>query len=134
MPGPDVEVIARAPAHDAPIAMPTAASSSSACTTAMRFLPVFGSARKRSEYAMRYSHSDDDGVIGYHAATVTPPMSAPSAAAWLPSTSTLPSTAPVIGSRRSASLLEEGSWQWSSPTLVPSGVTRPALGFARDCR
>src|SRR6266566_2928310 len=106
MPGPDVEVIARAPAHDAPIAMPTAASSSSACTTAMRFSPVLESVRKRSAYAMRYSHSDDDGVIGYHAATVTPPMSAPNAAAWLPSTSTLPSTSPVLGSRWYGSVFE----------------------------
>src|SRR5260221_8609963 len=111
MPGPDVEVIARAPAHDAPIAMPTAASSSSACTTAIRLSPVLGSVRKRSEYAIRYSHSEDDGVIGYHAATVTPPMSAPSAAAWLPSTSTLPSTTPVIGSRRKGSSLGNGSWE-----------------------
>ena len=31
MPGPDVDVNARAPVHDAPITMPIAASSSSAC-------------------------------------------------------------------------------------------------------
>src|SRR6202165_6375844 len=98
MPGPDVEVIARAPAHPPPIAVPTAASASSAWTIEMSFSPVFGSVRNLSEYAMRFSHTDEEGVIGYHAATVTPPIRAPSAAAWLPSTSTFPSTIPVIGS------------------------------------
>src|SRR2546427_2832400 len=98
MPGPEVDVIALAPAQPAPIAIPRAASSSSACTMAIRFSPVLGSTRKRSEYAMRFSHSDDDGVIGYHAATVTPPIKAPRHAAWLPSTSTFPYTTPVIGS------------------------------------
>ena len=33
----------------------------------------------------KLSASDDDGVIGYHAATVAPPYTAPSAAAELPS-------------------------------------------------
>src|SRR2546430_16883564 len=111
MPGPDVDVNERAPAQPAPIAMPTAASSSSAWTTETSFSPVFGSTRKRSEYAMKYSHSDEDGVIGYHATTVAPPISAPSAAAWLPSTRTLPSTLPVIASRRYASCLEKLSCQ-----------------------
>src|SRR5260370_13539142 len=105
MPGPEVDVIERAPAQPAPIAIPTAASSSSAWTTEMSFSPVFGSIRNLSAYAMRFSQTDDDGVIGYQAATVTPPISAPSAAAWLPSTSTLPSTTPVIGSRRHRSFL-----------------------------
>src|SRR5258708_32748546 len=107
MPGPEVEVIARAPAHPAPIAMPTAASSSSACTTEISFSPVLGSTRNRSAYAIRFSHRDEEGVIGYQAATVTPPINAPSAAAWLPSTSTLPSTTPVIGSGRGRARFEE---------------------------
>src|SRR5260370_40391232 len=111
MPGPDVEVIARAPAHEAPIAMPTAASSSSAWTTAIRLSPVLASMRNRSAYAMRYSHNDEDGVIGYHAATETPPIRAPSAAAWLPSTSTFWSTTPLIASRRYGSFLEKLSCQ-----------------------
>ena len=34
---------------------------------------------------MRVSQSDDDGVIGYHATTVTPAIMAPMAAAALPS-------------------------------------------------
>src|SRR6059058_5109464 len=112
IPGPDVEVIALAPAQPAPIAIPTAASSSSAWTTEMRF-SLSPLARNRSAYAIRYSHSDDDGVIGYQATTVTPPIRAPIAAAWLPSTRTLPSTTPVMGSRRYGSCLEKLSCQWS---------------------
>ncbi len=45
MPGPDVVVIARAPAQPAPSTMPIAASSSSAWTTAKVGLPVSGSTR-----------------------------------------------------------------------------------------
>src|SRR5260370_25963064 len=111
MPGPEVEVIERAPAQPAPIAMPTAASSSSACTTEMSFSPVFGSVRNLSAYAIRFSHRDEEGVMGYHAATVTPPIRAPSAAAWLPSTSTFWSTTPLIASRRYGSFLEKLSCQ-----------------------
>ena len=48
MPGPEVEVIERAPAQPAPSTMPMAAISSSACTTAKVALPVAGSRRKRS--------------------------------------------------------------------------------------
>ena len=39
MPGPAVAVMARAPAQPAPMTIPTAASSSSACTTAKVGLP-----------------------------------------------------------------------------------------------
>ncbi len=42
-PGPEVAVMERAPAQPAPITMPIAASSSSACTTAKVALPVSGS-------------------------------------------------------------------------------------------
>ena len=97
MPGPLVEVIARAPAHPAPIAMPIAASSSSACTTAILFSPLFRSVRKRSAYVIRFSQRLDDGVIGYQAATVQPPMRQPSAAAWLPSIRIRPSVTPSMG-------------------------------------
>jgi len=41
IPGPAVEVIDRAPAHPAPIAIPTAANSSSAWTIAKLALPSF---------------------------------------------------------------------------------------------
>src|SRR6266699_5693239 len=70
MPGPDVHVKARAPFHDAPITMPIDASSSSACTIAYRALPVAGSVRNFLQCRVKASASDDEGVIGYHAATV----------------------------------------------------------------
>ena len=41
--------------------------------------------RNLRQYAVNASASDDDGVIGYHAATVAPPYTLPSAAALLPS-------------------------------------------------
>src|ERR1700686_4307948 len=100
MPGPEVDVIARAPAQPAPIAIPIAASSSSAWTIEMRFSPVFGPVRNLAAYAVRFSQTDDGAVIGYQAAAGTPPIRAPSAAPWFPSTSPLPSAFPVIGSSR----------------------------------
>src|SRR5687768_3201545 len=90
MPGPDVEVIARAPAHPAPTTIPIDAISSSACTIANVALPVALSTRYFFMYWISVSGSDDDGVIGYHATTVTPAIMQPSAAAALPSTSTIP--------------------------------------------
>jgi hypothetical protein len=45
MPGPEVEVIARAPAQPAPSTMPIAEISSSAWTTAYVAFPVTGSLR-----------------------------------------------------------------------------------------
>ena len=45
MPGPEVAVNERAPFHAAPITMPMAASSSSACMIAKRFFFVSGSLR-----------------------------------------------------------------------------------------
>src|SRR5471030_2801331 len=85
MPGPEVAVKARAPFHDAPITMPIEASSSSPCTMAYFALPVSGSCRSFLQWLPKASASDDDGVIGYHAQTVAPPYTAPSAAALLPS-------------------------------------------------
>jgi hypothetical protein len=89
MPGPLVAVIARAPAQLAPSTMPMAAISSSACTTPKVARPVCGSRRCFSSSPMSDSTSDDDGVIGYQLTTVTPPNIAPSAAAVLPSISSL---------------------------------------------
>ena len=63
IPGPDVEVIERAPAHPAPNAIPSAAISSSACTTANVAFPVSLSIRCFLRYSMRLSHKDDDGVM-----------------------------------------------------------------------
>src|SRR5688572_20195865 len=85
MPGPEVAVKARAPFQDAPITMPIEASSSSPCTTAYLALPDLGSCRSFLQWAPKASASDEDGVIGYHAQTVAPPYTAPSAAALLPS-------------------------------------------------
>ena len=81
--------MARAPAQPAPITMPIAASSSSACTIANVALPS-GPTRKRFMYSMAASGNDDDGVIGYQLTTVTPANMQPSAAAELPSMMILP--------------------------------------------
>src|SRR5215207_11019552 len=89
MPGPEVAVKARAPFHPAPTTMPIEASSSSACTMAKRFWPVAGSTRNLAQYFWKASATEDEGVIGYQAATVAPPYTQPSAAALLPSTKML---------------------------------------------
>ena len=73
MPGPAVDVNARAPAHAAPITMPAAASSSSAWMSAVLALLGLGiDAKALTEFLERYPSSDVDGVIGYHAPTVAP--------------------------------------------------------------
>src|SRR5688500_18918143 len=90
MPGPDVAVMARAPAQLAPITMPSDAISSSACTIANVAFPVPLSIRYFFMYPMSDSHKDDEGVIGYQATTVTPAIMHPMAAAWLPSIRILP--------------------------------------------
>src|SRR5712692_5768091 len=90
MPGPAVEVIDRAPAQLAPITMPSDAISSSACTMANVAFPVALSVRYFFMYVINDSHSDDDGVMGYQATTVTPAIMHPTAAAVFPSTRILP--------------------------------------------
>ena len=102
MPGPAVAVIARAPAQLAPITMPSEAISSSACTIANVAFPVSLSTRYFFMYEISDSHSDEDGVIGYHATTVTPAIMQPMAAAEFPSMRILPS-ASVIGSSANGS-------------------------------
>src|SRR6185503_16418073 len=97
MPGPAVAVIERAPAQLAPITMPSDAISSSACTIANVALPVALSTRYFFMYPMSDSQSDDEGVIGYQATTVTPAIMHPIAAAALPSIRILPVVA-LIGS------------------------------------
>ena len=89
MPGPEVEVIDRAPAQPAPSTMPIAASSSSACTTANVALPS-GVTRNFLSRSVVASISDVDGVMGYHATTVTPANTAPMPQAALPSMMILP--------------------------------------------
>src|ERR1051326_2420397 len=90
MPGPAVAVIDRAPAQLAPMTIPSDAISSSAWTIANVAFPVFLSIRYFFMYPMSDSHSDDDGVIGYQATTVTPAIMQPMAAAALPSMRILP--------------------------------------------
>jgi Na+-transporting NADH:ubiquinone oxidoreductase subunit NqrF len=85
MPGPEVAVKARAPFQAAPITMPIEASSSSAWTMANLFSFVSGSTRSFLQWLVKASATEEDGVIGYHAQTVAPPYTAPSAAALLPS-------------------------------------------------
>ena len=70
--------------------MPIAAISSSACTTAKVAFPVSLSMRYLRRYPISVSGSDDEGVMGYHATTVTPASIAPSAAEALPSIRILP--------------------------------------------
>src|SRR5258705_5991589 len=88
MPGPAVEVNARAPAHVAPRTMPADASSSSAWMMQYFFSLVVGSIRNRSQNSLNASINDDDGVIGYQAATDAPAYTAPNAAAVFPSIKT----------------------------------------------
>src|SRR5438132_12662840 len=90
MPGPAVAVIERAPAQAAPMTMPSDAISSSACTIANVALPVSLSTLYFFMYPISDSHSDEDGVIGYQATTVTPASMQPMAAAALPSMRILP--------------------------------------------
>src|SRR5260370_11212496 len=85
MPGPGVDVKARAPAHEAPSTIPMAASSSSACRIAKLFFLVSGSLRYFSQNALNASITDVAGVMGYQAATVAPAYTQPSAVAVLPS-------------------------------------------------
>src|SRR5690349_9830954 len=93
MPGPDVQVNARAPFHAAPITTPIEASSSSAWITAYRAAPDSGSWRNFLQWREKASAREEDGVIGYQAATVAPPYTHPSAAALLPSRKILSPTA-----------------------------------------
>ena len=72
MPGPAVEVKARAPAQLAPMTIPTAAISSSACRIANLFCFVSGSRRYFRQKDVNASIRDVAGVIGYHAPTVAP--------------------------------------------------------------
>src|SRR5262245_49204574 len=104
MPGPAVAVMERAPAQLAPITMPSDAISSSAWTIANVALPVVLSTRYFFMYPMSDSQSDEDGVIGYHATTVTPAIMQPIAAAALPSIRILPDVR-FIGSIENGSCL-----------------------------
>ena len=64
---------ARAPFQPAPITVPMAEISSSACTMANLFFPVSGSTRYLLQCLAKASATEVEGVIGYQAATVAPP-------------------------------------------------------------
>src|SRR5919197_6278291 len=109
MPGPAVAVIARAPAQLAPITMPSDAISSSACTIANVAFPVLLSTRYLFMYEMSDSHSDEDGVIGYQATTVTPAIMQPMAAAALPSMRILPTVSLIASIEKGSCLVKLAS-------------------------
>src|ERR1700680_3473831 len=96
MPGPAVEVKARAPLHEAPITIPMAASSSSACRMMQLFLPVSGSRRYLSQNSLKASITEVEGVMGYQADTVAPAYTQPSAVAVLPSMRILSPLASIL--------------------------------------
>ena len=82
---------------------------------------------------MKYSQSDDDGVIGYHAATVQPPMTQPSAAARLPSMNIKPSVFPVIGTKRQGSCFSRCCCAYSKPTRTAARFSSTADALLRNC-
>jgi hypothetical protein len=100
IPGPEVDVNERAPAHAAPSTIPIEAISSSAWMMATFFFFVTGSMRRSSQKSMKLSHRDDEGVMGYHAQTVAPPNTQPSAAAAFPSMMILPCVAFMRSTRK----------------------------------
>src|SRR5580658_6207118 len=73
MPGPEVQVNARAPFQPAPMTMPIEAISSSAWMIANLASPVALSTRRSWQWAVKASANEVDGVIGYQAQTVAPP-------------------------------------------------------------
>src|SRR5579862_8272569 len=82
---------------------------------------------------MNDSHSEDDGVIGYHAATVHPPMTQPSAAALFPSSSIRPSVLPVIGCKRYKSLFDRLFAAYSLPRFTAFIFVSTAEGLRLNC-
>src|SRR2546426_8491874 len=109
IPGPAVAVIDRAPAQLAPITMPRDAISSSACTIANVALPVALSTRYFFMYVISDSHSDEDGVIGYQATTVTPAIMQPMAAAALASMMILPAISFIASMKKGSCLVRFAS-------------------------
>ncbi len=73
MPGPEVQVNARAPFQPAPTTMPIEAISSSAWMMPNLASPVAGSTRSFWQCSVKASASEVEGVIGYQAQTVAPP-------------------------------------------------------------
>src|SRR5580698_2186476 len=98
MPGPLVGVKARAPFQAAPMTMPMAESSSSACTMQYLFLPVSLSTRNSSQYSLKASMREVEGVMGYQAPTVAPANTQPRPDMVLPSTMMWPAVLSMASS------------------------------------
>ncbi len=134
-PGPEVAVKARAPFQPAPTTMPIEAISSSACTMAKRCWPVEGSTRYFSQYFWNDSATDDEGVMGYQAATVAPPYTQPSAAAELPSTKM---RSPTLSARRTRRptvrplAVAQSRPRFSACTFAPSSRSLPRYCSAKS--
>jgi hypothetical protein len=130
MPGPLVAVMARAPAHPAPITMPSAASSSSACTMAKVARPS-GPMRCLRQAAMSDSVSEEDGVMGYQATTVAPANMAPRAAAELPSMTIFPRLASIRSTRSGSFLAREPACSW--PARAAATLSSAAFFLLPNC-
>src|SRR5687767_3342823 len=99
MPGPLVGVNERAPFHEAPITVPMADNSSSACTMTKLRSPLSLSMRHFWQKPLNASINDVDGVIGYQAPTVAPAYMQPSPAAVLPSIRMWPAVLSRVATR-----------------------------------
>ena len=131
MPGPEVDVIDRAPAQPAPSTMPIAASSSSACTTANVALPS-GVTRNFFSKSVVASISEVDGVMGYHATTVTPANTAPMPHAALPSMMILPLVS-FIRSMKYGSCLVNVAFAYSNPACTAPKFRSKTFCFLANC-
>ena len=81
---------------------------------------------------MSDSHSDEDGVIGYHATTVTPAIMQPIAAAALPSIRILPAVS-FIGSMKYGSCFLNVASAYSKPAFSAPAFSVTALAFFPSC-
>src|SRR5690606_41832541 len=125
-----------APAQPAPTTMPIAASSSSAWTTVYVGWPS-GSTRSLGRNSLRASMKLVDGVIGYQAATLTPPNTEPRAPASLPVMRIRPSVA-FMGSTTYGSTLSMlvAAHAWALRTtsmLLSMSFALPPEGGHRPC-
>src|SRR5262249_33026534 len=83
-------------------------------------------------YPISDSHSDEDGVIGYHATTVTPAIMQPIAAAALPSMRILPAVS-FIGWGAYGSCFVRFASPESQPALSAPELSATALAFLPSC-
>src|SRR3954453_8230463 len=81
---------------------------------------------------MKLSTSDEDGVIGYHIATVQPANMQPSAAAAFPSIMILPAVA-FIASSTNGSCLVKFVDAYSYPACTAAQFKSAAFTFLENC-